>query len=274
MFSLPTIQRIECLSRSTTMRRCRSRRATRARSRCSARASARSIQAHEICDEFTHRAARRPDDPAARALCSREIHVQAVVGVLPSRPDGHRHHHRREPRPVEHSRPRRRDRGRRQGPLRVTAEELVTGVSTPGLLPERHAREAPCRHLGPRRPGAVNAPLIFEPPTAIDRRRPAGLARRLRASTVRPPQWGGANVCALGRRRDLFAKIAIVSTPLRQGFLTAALRRARAVGIADTLAVSLARAAGRSPGPREAAAHPAGRLSLVDTSSSPTKTRP
>src|SRR5271165_3747127 len=59
------------------------------------------------------RADRRADDFAARALRADEIRVQTVLGVLPSRPDGHRHHHRRQPWALQLSGARYLDRGGR-----------------------------------------------------------------------------------------------------------------------------------------------------------------
>ena len=64
------------------------------------------------------RADRRADDPAAPALCARALHVQAVMGILPARSDGHRDDHRRQSRPERLPGAHRRDRGGRQGPAR------------------------------------------------------------------------------------------------------------------------------------------------------------
>ena len=64
-----------------------------------------------------------------------------------------------------------------QGLLAVTAEELVSGVSTAAFYPGASAGAVTPNWAIPA--VAINPPLIYEPPTAGDRRRCAGLGRRV-----------------------------------------------------------------------------------------------
>ena len=76
-------------------------------------------------------------------------------------------------------------------------------------------------------------------------------------------QWGGANVF-VSVDNVTFSQIAVLTAPLRQGFLTASLAAASGWDATDTLAVDLAESAGTLTGTSQAAAQQGATLSLVD----------
>ena len=122
-----------------------------------------------------------------------------------------------------------------KGLLDVTAEELTAGVSTPALYPTRD-RRAFLPNAAFRRP--VNAPLIYEPPPALTRRDAAGLGRRVgRLGRRRRSELGRRLRLDIARQRHLFAS-RVITQPLRQGVLTAALPPASGWDATDTLRVS------------------------------------
>ena len=141
-----------------------------------------------------HRPDRRADDPAARALCPHQVHVQAVVGILPARSDGRRDDHRRQSRAVAtircaSSRSRRTTRGcspsrRRSSCSASRRRPSIQTQRRGGVRAEQGAPAVP-----------VNTPLIYEPPPSLT----GGVAQVWVGASggrtaVRRSQWGGANV--------------------------------------------------------------------------------
>ena len=181
---------------------------------------------------------------------------------MPPRPDGHRDHHGRQPGlsnyPVRVISIEEDDKGL----LAVTAEELVTGVSTPAYYPSAGSGNFAPNWAVPAVP--VNAPLIFEPPLAATNGVAQVWVGASGAAYGSSTQWGGANVY-VSVDDVTYSQIAVVTSPLRQGFLTAALPAARRLG--------LGRHAGGQPrrerrrrlaGTSQAAAQAGATASLVD----------
>jgi hypothetical protein len=149
-----------------------------------------------------------------------------------------------------------------KGILSFTAEELVTGVSTPAFYGSAST-------AGTYQPNwgvpavAINTPLIFEPNPGMT----GGVAQVwFGASGVNGgggTQWGGANVY-LSIDDVTYSQIAVLTAPLRQGFLTASLPAAEGWDSVDTLSVNLAASGGTLAGTSQAAAEAGATLSIVD----------
>ena len=264
VFSLPTIQRLEVSSRSNQY--CadrRSRRATKARSRFTGRGSGRRSQAHEICDEFVI------GPIVAQTILQRALYVRTkfkfklsweyclldpmdIVTITDANLGLSNY-------PVRIIEIEEDDKGL----LAITAEELVTGVSTPAFYPNASAPAAMQQNSGvPAVP--VNAPLIFQPPLALT----GGVAQVWVGASGSfgggGSQWGGANVY-VSVDDVTYSQIAVITAPMRQGVLTASLAAA-ADGMRPTRWRSTCpRAAGRSRAPAQAAAQAGATLSLVDS---------
>jgi len=111
----------------------------------------------------------------------------------------------------------------------------------------------------------VNTPLVYEPPPAAT----GGVAQvwvGASGAGVAPtsPQWGGANVF-VSVDNATYSQVALVSAPLRQGLLTAALPAASGWDTADTLSVNLAESGAALAGTSQAAAQQGATLTLVGT---------
>ncbi len=149
-----------------------------------------------------------------------------------------------------------------KGLLTVTAEELTVGVSTPVLYPN----SGPSGFLPNQGVAAscVNAPLIYEPPSAL-----TGDVAQIWVGAsggsggVADPNWGGAYVW-ISLDDVTYSQIAVITQPLRQGVLTAALPLASGWDATDALSVSLAESAGTLSGTSQASAQQASTRSLVD----------
>ena len=148
------------------------------------------------------------------------------------------------------------------GLLTFTAEELTVGVSTPVLYPS-----AGVSGFQPNRAVAaapVNTPLIYEPPPAMTGNvAQVWVGASGGVSGVADPNWGGAYVSA-SVDNVTYSDIGTVTAPLRQGVLTANLALASGWDTADTLAVSLVESAGTLTGTSAASAQAGSTLALVD----------
>jgi hypothetical protein len=150
-----------------------------------------------------------------------------------------------------------------KGLLAVTCEELVSGVSTPQYYPSASPSGSYQPNWGvPAVP--VNAPLIVQPPTSLT----GGLDQVwVGASGINGgggSQWGGANVY-VSIDNVTYSQVAVLTAPLRQGFLTAALPAAAGWDSVDTLAVNLAESGGALAGTSQTAAQQGATLSVVDS---------
>jgi Putative phage tail protein len=148
-----------------------------------------------------------------------------------------------------------------KGLLSFTCEELVTGVSTPQFYASASTAGSFQPNWGvPALP--INTPLIFEPNPGLT----GGVAQVwFGASGIDGgggSQWGGANVY-ISIDDVTYSQVAVLTGPMRQGFLTANLPAANGWDSVDTLSVNLAESGGTLAGTSQAAAQAGATLSLV-----------
>ena len=262
VFSLPTIQRIEVCSRSNQYA------ATPVEARDQSQIEifgprvGSTIEAHEICDEFVM-------GPAiAQTILQRELYVRTKftfklsweyclldpmdIVTLTDANLGLSNY------PVRIIEIEEDDKGL----LTFTCEELVAGVSNPGLNPNATASGFQPNYGVPAVP--VNPPLIFEPPPGLS----GGVAQVwFGASGIDSKsgsQWGGAYVY-VSLDNVTYSQIAVITGPMRQGVLTASLPAASGWDSLDTLSVNLTESDGTLSGTSQASAQGGATLSLVDS---------
>jgi hypothetical protein len=245
-YSLPTILRVECLSRDNQYGTTPVEARDQSQIELYGPRVATSIQAHEICDELI------VAPVVAQTILQRQLYVRAkfsfklsweyclldpmdivtITDVNLGLSDY----------PVRIVSIEEDD----KGVLTVTAEELVVGVSTPGANPSN---------------GAVNAPLIYEPPPSLTN----NIAQVWvgASGAAADSNWGGAFVWA-SVDNATYSQIGTITQPLRQGVLTAPLAAASGWDTTHTLAVSLAQSGGVLSGTSAASAQAGATLSLVD----------
>ncbi len=261
-FSLPTIQRVECLSRSNQYG------ATPVEARDQSQIElygprvGSTIQGHEICDEIVI------GPIVAQTILQRQLYVRAhftfklsweyglldpmdVVTISDANLGLSNY-------PVRITTVEEDDKGL----LTITAEELTVGVSTPALYPNSGPIAAlPNQAVAA---AAVNAPLIYEPPAALTG---GSLQIWVGASGgsggVADPNWGGAYVW-VSLDDVSYSQIATITKPLRQGVLTAALPAATGWDAVNTLSVNLAESGATLSGASRASAQNGSTRSLVD----------
>ncbi len=261
VFSLPTVQRVEVSSRSSRYSPVPVEARDQAMIEMYGMRVAPVIQAHEICDEFTI------GPIVAQTILQRELYVRTkfmfklgwefclldpmdIVTITDANLGLYAY-------PVRVISIEEDDRGI----LSVTAEELVTGVSTPAVNPNAGAGGgAPDWGLPAY---SVNQPLVYEPPTALTGGVPQlwlGASGQYGQSL----QWGGAYVW-LSVDGVTFSPIATIIQPMRQGVLTSSLATASAGwDTTDTFSVDLTQSAGALSGTTAASAQQGATLSLID----------
>lgn len=147
------------------------------------------------------------------------------------------------------------------GLLALTCEELVSGISNPAFNPSAGTGNFQPNQGVPAVP--VNNPVIIEPPTSLT----GGVAQIwIGASGIEvanSSQWGGA-VVYVSVDDVTYSQIAILTAPVRQGFLTAALPAAAGWDAVNTLAVDLTESGGTLTGTSQSAAQAGATLSIVD----------
>jgi Putative phage tail protein len=130
------------------------------------------------------------------------------------------------------------------GFLQVTAEEFPLGAATATLYPVQQVTNNPTnRNVAAE---AVNAPIIFEPPSALtSSTSQVWIAASGGVGGVADPNWGGANVW-LSLDNSSYSQIGIIGAPARQGVLSASLAAFSGTNpdTADTLNVNMAESAG------------------------------
>ena len=118
----------------------------------------------------------------------------------------------------------------------------------------------------------INAPLIFQPPPALT----GGVAQVwVGASGINGgggSQWGGANVY-ISIDNVTYSQIAVLTAPMRQGFLTASIPAAGGWDAVDTLSVNLAESGGTLSGTSQRRRSRARRCRSSIRNSSPTRRR-
>ena len=266
VFSLPTIQRVEVLSRGNQYSALPVEARDQSQIEIFGPRVGSTVQAHEICDEFVM-------GPAiAQTILQRALYVRTkftfklsweyclldpmdIVTITDANLGLSNY-------PVRIIEIEEDDKGL----LSFTCEELVTGVSNPAFNPNASA--------GGFQPNwgvpavSINPPLIYEPPPSGT----GGVAQIwVGASGINGgggSQWGGANVY-ISTDNVTYSQIAVITAPMRQGLLTASLPAAAGWDAVDTLAVDLAESTevGDSAltGTSQAAAQAGATLSLIDS---------
>jgi Putative phage tail protein len=261
VFSLPTIQRVEVLSRGNQYSAVPVEARDQSQTEIFGPRVGSTIQAHEICDEFVM------GPLIAQTILQRELYVRTKftfklsweyclldpmdIVTLTDTNLGLSNY------PVRVIEIEEDDKGL----LAFTCEELVTGVSNPAPNPTATATGFQPNWGVPAVP--VNTPLIYQPPIALT----AGVSQVwLGASGIDgggQNQWGGANVY-VSVDDVTYAQISVLTAPIRQGVLTLGLPAAAGWDSVDTLAVDLTESAGTLAGTSQAAAQAGATLSLVD----------
>jgi hypothetical protein len=262
-FSLPTIQRIECLSRDNEYATIPVEARDQSQIELYGPRVGSTIEAHEVCDEIN------VGPIVAQTILQRQLYVRAhfsfklsweyclldpmdVVTITDANLGLADY-------PVRILSIEEDDKGL----LTITAEELTVGVSTPALYPNASTTSSvPNRGATP---DSVNAPLIYEPPSDLT----GGTAQIWvgasgGTSGVADPNWGGANVW-VSLDDVTYSQVVTITQPLRQGFLTASLPAAGGWDVTDTLAINLAESGGVLSGTSAASAQQGATRSLVDS---------
>ena len=261
VFSLPTIQRVEVVSRSNQYSALPVEARDQSQIEVFGPRVGSTIQAHEICDEFVM------GPLIAQTILQRELYVRTkftfklsweyclldpmdIVTITDSNLGLSNY-------PVRVIEIEEDDKGL----LAFTCEELVTGVSNPAFNPNAASSGFQPNFGVPAVP--VNTPLIVEPPLSL-----TGNVSQiwLGASGIGAGfdgQFGGA-VVWLSVDGITYSIVATITAPLRQGFLTSSLGARAGWDAVDTLAVNLTESGGTLSGTSMAGAQQGGTLSLVD----------
>jgi len=260
-FSLPTIQRVEVLSRSNEYAAAPVEARDQSQIELFGPRVGSTIQAHEICDEFVM------GPRIAQTILQRQLYVRTkftfklsweyclldpmdIVTLTDSNLGLSNY-------PVRIIEIEEDDKGL----LAFTCEELVAGVSNPARNPSAASTGFQPNWGVPAVP--VNAPLIYQPPLALT----GGVSQIwLGASGINAggqSQWGGANIY-ISVDDVTYTQIGMIAAPLRQGFLTSGLPAASGWDAVDVLAVDLAESGGMLSGTSQSAAQSGATLSLVD----------
>ncbi len=261
-FSLPTIQRVECLSRANQYGATPIEARDQSQIELYGPRVGSTIQGHEICDEIVI------GPIVAQTILQRQLYVRAhftfklsweyglidpmdVVTISDANLGLANY-------PVRVAAIEEDDKGL----LTVTAEELTVGVSTPVL----YANSGPTSYLPNQGVAAsgVNPPLIWEPPPALT----GGVAQIWVGASggsggLADPNWGGAYVW-VSVDNVAYSQVASITAPLRQGVLTAALASTAGWDATDTLSVNLAESGGALSGTSLASAQQGVTRCLVD----------
>jgi len=261
IFSLPTIQRVEVMSRGNQYSAVPVEARDQSQIEIFGPRVGSTIQAHEICDEFVM------GPLIAQTILQRDLYVRTKFTfklsweyclldpmdiVTITDPNLGLSNY-----PVRIIEIEEDDKGL----LAFTCEELVTGVSNPALNPNATATGFQPNWGVPAVP--VNTPLIYQPPLALT----GGVSQVwIGASGIGgggQNQWGGANVY-VSVDDVTYAQIAVLTAPLRQGFLTSGLPAAAGWDSVDALAINLTQSNGTLAGTSQSAAQAGATLSLVD----------
>jgi hypothetical protein len=262
VFSLPTIQRVEVLSRSNQYTSLPVEARDQSQIEVFGPRVGSTIQAHEICDEFIM------GPSIAQTILQRELYVRTKftfklsweyclldpmdVVTLTDANLGLSNY------PVRIIEIEEDDKGL----LSFTCEELVAGISNPGLNPSSSAGGFQPNLGVPAVP--INSPLIYEPPvSAITNGVQQIWFGASGSNGGANGQWGGANIYA-SVDNVTYSQIGVIAAPVRQGLLTANLPAAAGWDPVDTLAVDLTESQGSLSGTTQAGAQQGATLSLVN----------
>jgi hypothetical protein len=266
VFSLPTIQRLEVLSRSNQYAAVPVEARDQSQIEIFGPRVGSTITAHEICDEFVM------GPRLAQTILQRELYVRTkftfklsweyclldpmdIVTITDTNLGLSNY-------PVRITDIEEDDKGL----LAFTCQELVAGVSNPAFNPGAGSTGFQPNWGVPAVP--VNTPLIYQPPIALT----GGVAQIwIGASGIDgggQNQWGGASVY-VSVDNVTYSQIAVLTAPLRQGFLTASLAAAAGWDAVDTLSVDVSESVPPGTaalnGTSQAAAQAGATLTLVDS---------
>jgi hypothetical protein len=261
-FSLPTVLRVECLSRNNQYGSTPVEARDQSQIELYGPRAATSVQAREICDELI------VAPVVAQTLLQRQLYVRtrftfklsweyclldpmdivtisdATLGLSAY--------------PVRIVSIEEDD----KGILSVMAEELAPGVSTPGANPTNGAVSFQPNQGAAA--SAINPPLIYEPPPSLTNNvAQVWVGASGGAGGIADPNWGGAFVWA-SVDNATYSQIGTITQPLRQGVLTAPLALGSGWDTTHTLGVSLAESGATLTGTSAASAQAGATLSLVD----------
>ena len=236
-FSLPTVLRIECLSRDNQYGSTPVEARDQSQIELYGPRAATSVQAREICDELT------VAPIVAQTLLQRQLYVRTrfafklswefclldpmdIVTITDANLGLSAY-------PVRIVSIEEDD----KGVLSVTAEELALGVSTPGANPSNGAVSFQPNQGAAA--SAINTPLIYEPPPAqTNNVAQVWVGASGGAGGVADPNWGGSFVWA-SVDNSTYSQIGTITQALRQGLLTAPLALGSGFDTTHTLGVSL-----------------------------------
>jgi len=151
------------------------------------------------------------------------------------------------------------------GFLQIAAEEFPLGAATATRYPVQPVTNNPINRNVAAAP--VNAPIIFEPPSAlVGPTAQVWIAASGGSGGVADPNWGGANVW-LSLDNSSYSQIGTIGAPARQGVLPASLASFSLTNpdTADTLAVNLAESGGALTSGTALDAQLGNTLCIVDT---------
>src|SRR5208337_1133826 len=139
-----------------------------------------------------------------------------------------------------------------KGLFEITAEELPVGVGDTPLYASATIKTPAINRAASV--GAVNVPVIYEPPSGYSSTAEVllGASSSLGNGKV-DPNWGGANVWA-SLDGSSYAQIATINGATPQGFLTAYLASASGWDTTNTLSVDLTESGGTLTGTTQAGA--------------------
>jgi len=261
VFSLPTIQRVEVLARDNQYAAIPVEARDQSQIEIFGPRVGSTIQAHEICDEYIM------GPLVAQTILQRELYVRTkftfklsweyclldpmdIVTITDANLGLSNY-------PVRIIQIEEDDKGL----LAFTCEELVSGISTPAYYPSASLGGFQPNWGVPAVP--VNTPLVVQPPLGMT----GGVAQVwVGASGINAggaSQWGGANVY-VSIDDITYSQVAVLTAPLRQGFLTASLAAAAGWDSVNILAVNLAESGGTLSGTSQSAAQSGATLSIVD----------
>jgi hypothetical protein len=262
-YSLPTVQRIECLSRANQYASTPVEARDQSQIELYGVRVGSTVQAHEICDEVI------VGSIVAQTILQRSLYVRThfsfklsweyclldpmdIVTITDVNLGLDQYPVRIVT--IEED---------ENGLLSITAEELVLGVSTPAINPtSSNVSYQPNQSAAAP---TINSPLIYEPPpTLTGNTAQVWFGASGGAGGLSSSNWGGAYVWA-SVDNSTYSQIGTVTSPLRQGLLTTGLLSATGWDAVDTLSVSLVESAGTLTGTSAASAQAGATLSLVDS---------
>jgi len=262
-FSLPTVVRVECLSRSNQYGGTPVEARDQSQIELYGTRVGPTVQAHEICDEVVI------GRIVAQAILQRQLYVRAHfsfklsweycildpmdVLTLNDATLGLSNYAVRITTIEEDE----------KGILTITAEELTIGTSSAALYPNASPQgyqQNTAAFGGPVNP----PPLIWEPPPAMTNNvQQVWVGASGGSGGVNNPRWGGANVF-VSLDNTTYSQVGVINAPLRQGLLTAPLPAASGWDTTNTLSVNMAESAAALDGTSAASAQAGATQSLID----------